>query len=40
MGLGVAGDSFQDEDGVTLTVQGVQLIGRQYVELLAREGGL
>ena len=35
-----AGDSFQDEDGVTLTVQGVQLIGRQYVELLAREGGL
>ena len=35
-----AGDSFQDEDGVTLTVQGVQLIGRQYVELLARSGGL
>ena len=35
-----AGDTFKDEDGVTLSVQGVQLIGRQYLELLARSGGL
>ena len=35
-----AGDTFIDEDGVTLSVQGVQQIGRQYLELLARSGGL
>ena len=35
-----AGDTFLDEDGVTLTVQGVQQIGRAYLELLARSGGL
>ena len=35
-----AGDTFKDEDGATLTVQGVQQIGRQYLELLARSGGL
>ena len=35
-----AGDSFEAEDGVTLTVQGVQQIGRRYLELLARSGGL
>ena len=34
------GDTFQDEDGVRLTVQGVQQIGRAYLELLARAGGL
>ena len=36
----VARDTFKDEDGVTLVVQGVQQIGRQYLELLARSGGL
>ena len=35
-----AGDTFVDEDGATLHVQGVQQIGRQYLELLARSGGL
>ena len=35
-----AGDSFVDEDGVTLVVQGVQQIGRQFLEILARSGGL
>ena len=35
-----AGDTFQDEDGATLTVQGVEQIGRGYLELLARSGGL
>ena len=35
-----AGDAFKDEDGVTLNVQGVQQIGRAYLELLARSGGL
>ena len=35
-----AGDTFTDEDGVTLNVQGVQQIGRSYLELLARSGGL
>ena len=35
-----AGDTFADEDGVTLAVQGVQQIGRSYLELLARSGGL
>ena len=35
-----AGDTFTDEDGVTLSVQGVQQIGRAYLELLARSGGL
>ena len=34
------GDTFVDEDGETLVVQGVQQIGRQYLELLARSGGL
>lgn len=33
-------DTFKDEDGVTLHVQGVQQIGRGYLELLARAGGL
>ena len=35
-----AGDTFTDEDGVTLTVQGVQQIGRAYMELLVRSGGV
>ena len=35
-----AGDSFVDEDGNTLNVQGVEQIGRQYLELLARSGGV
>ena len=35
-----AGDTFTDEDGVALSVQGVQQIGRAYLELLARSGGL
>ncbi len=35
-----AGDTFTDEDGETLVVQGVQQIGRRYLELLARSGGL
>ena len=35
-----AGDTFVDEDGERLVVQGVQQIGRQYLELLARSGGL
>ena len=35
-----AGDTFTDEDGETLSVQGVQQIGRGYLELLARSGGL
>ena len=35
-----AGDIFQDEDGVILSVQGVQQLGRSYLELLARSGGL
>ena len=35
-----AGDSFVDEDGNTLNVQGVEQIGRGYLELLARSGGL
>ena len=34
------GDTFLDEDGVTLTVQGVQQIERAYLELLVRSGGL
>ena len=34
-----AGDAFNDEDGVKLTVQGVEQIGRQYLELLVRSGG-
>ena len=34
------GDTFTDEDGETLTVQGVQQIGRAFVELLVRSGGL
>ena len=34
------GDTFTDEDGATLHVQGVQQIGRGYLELLARSGGL
>ena len=33
-------DTFRDEDGETLTVQGVEQIGRGYLELLARSGGL
>ena len=36
----VAGDTFTDEDGNTLYVQGVQQIGRAFIELLARSGGL
>ena len=35
-----AGDTFTDENGMTLSVQGVQQIGRQYLELLVRSGGL
>ena len=35
-----AGDSIIDEDGERLVVQGVQQIGRGYLELLARSGGL
>ena len=35
-----AGDTFTDEDGETLVVQGVQQLGRQSVELLARSGGI
>ena len=35
-----AGDTFTNEDGVTLHVQGVQQLGRQYLELLSRSGGL
>ena len=35
-----AGDTFTNEDGMTLNVQGVQQLGRQYLELLARSGGL
>ena len=35
-----AGDGFEDEDGATLVVQGVEQIGRSYLELLARSGGL
>ena len=35
-----ARDTFKDENGVTLNVQGVQQIGRQYLELLVRSGGL
>ena len=31
-----ARDTFRDEDGITLTVQGVQQIGRSFLELLAR----
>ena len=34
------GDTFTDEDGNMLTVQGVEQIGRGYLELLARSGGL
>ena len=34
------GDTLTDENGVTLSIQGVQQIGRQYLELLARSGGL
>lgn len=33
-------DTFTNEDGELLSVQGVQQIGRQYLELLARSGGL
>ena len=33
-------DTFRDEDGELLSVQGVQQIGRQYLELLVRSGGL
>ena len=33
-------DTFTDENGETLTVQGVEQIGRGYLELLARSGGL
>ena len=35
-----AGDTFTDENGVTLSLQGVEQIGRQYLELLARSGGI
>ena len=35
-----AGDTFTDEDGVTLALQGVQQIGRQYLELLVRSLGV
>ena len=35
-----AGDSIIDEDGERLVVQGVAQVGRQYLELLARSGGL
>ena len=35
-----AGDAFNDEDGNRLTVQGVEQIGRGYLELLARSGGV
>ena len=35
-----AGDTFTDEDGVTLALQGVEQIGRAYLELLVRSGGL
>ena len=35
-----AGDTFVDEDDEELVVQGVQQTGRQYLELLARSGGL
>ena len=35
-----AGDTFNDEDGNRLTVQGVEQIGRGYLELLARSGGV
>ena len=35
-----AGDTFKDEDGATLSIQGVEQIGRSYLELLARSGGL
>ena len=35
-----AKDSFKDENGETLTVQGVEQIGRGYLELLARSGGI
>ena len=34
------GDTFQDEDGAELHVQGIQQIGRGCLELLARSGGL
>ena len=38
---GVAGDTFTDEEWRDmLTVQGVEQIGRGYLELLARSGGL
>ena len=36
----IAGDTFKDEDGATLSIQGVEQIGRSYLELLARSGGL
>ena len=36
----VAGDIFTNEDGIRFNVQGVQQLGRQYLELLARSGGL
>ena len=35
-----AGDTFTDEDGATLALQGVEQIGRAYLELLVRSGGL
>ena len=35
-----AGDTLIDEDGVTLSIQGVEQIGRGYLELLVRGGGL
>ena len=33
-------DFFTNEDGIRFNVQGVQQLGRQYLELLARSGGL
>ena len=36
----IAGDTITDEDGATLSIQGVSQIGRAYLELLARSGGL
>ena len=35
-----AQDFFTNEDGIRFNVQGVQILGRQYLELLARSGGL
>jgi hypothetical protein len=35
-----AGGTLIAEDGETLVVQGVEQLGRQYLEILARSGGL